>query len=193
MVLDVLILLLFIIFDRLKAGSLALLFSLLLSLITLLSWFEAVLRIELLRTIDVADPRVGVEGWPEPADARGSDPARRFRSTATGSMHFRSYELKDCEDVVFGKGKAEGLMAALTDIFVLLLGLFHFQFCRFFFLKVVFSFVNVCTYFFIHWKLWENRWRYDTYSIFLLLFINTKSTCCKISFHFIFFFWLKLS
>lgn len=133
MVLDVLILLLFIIFDRLKAGSLALLFSLLLSLITLLSWFEAVLRIELLRTIDVADPRVGVEGWPEPADARGSDPARRFRSTATGSMHFRSYELKDCEDVVFGKGKAEGLMAALTDIFVLLIGLFHFQICRVFF------------------------------------------------------------
>ena len=102
----------------------ALLFSLLLSLITLLSWFEAVLRIELLRTIEVADPRVGVDGW-APADARGSDPARRFRSTATGSMHFRSYELKDCDDVVFGKGKAEGLMAALTDIFVLLLGLYH--------------------------------------------------------------------
>ena len=71
--------------------------------------------------------------------ARGSDPARLFRSTATGSIHFRSYELKDCDEVVFGKGKADGRMAAFTDIFLSCL--------FFFFQKQNNSFFLLCIFF----------------------------------------------
>ena len=144
-----------------------LLFSLLLSLFVdviwrVFSWFDVVLRIDPLRIkafLGMFEVELEVvlefelfefefEPW-----ARGSDPARLFRSTATGSIHFRSYELKDWDEVVFGKGKAEGRMAAFTDI---LSWFFH----EFFFTKklIISSFFREIYLFFFCECVCENKW-----------------------------------
>ena len=64
-------------------------------------------------------------------DRVGVEPALRFRSTATGTMHFRLLSKLGSEAVEFvsecslavatellGKGKADGLMTAWTDMMI---------------------------------------------------------------------------